>query len=80
LPLDFLLDSFDPPTFIKIDVEGAEVDVLKGASRILKEIRPVIYYEAGQETSERCVAVLRDANYDITKGVEQNWLAEPRQL
>lgn len=77
LPLDLLLDTFDPPTFIKIDVEGAEVEVLKGAFRILREIRPV-YYEAGTKTSDQCLADLASANYGVTQGSDMNWLAEPR--
>jgi hypothetical protein len=32
---------------IKIDVEGAEFNVLKGAKRILKEYRPIIIIEFG---------------------------------
>jgi hypothetical protein len=38
------LDSFangGPPTFIKIDVEGAERDVLESARRTLEQHRPI---------------------------------------
>lgn len=35
-----------PPNVVKIDVEGAEVDVLRGASRILREFRPRLFIEA----------------------------------
>jgi FkbM family methyltransferase len=34
-----------PPTVMKIDVEGAEIDVLKGCLRTLKEYRPTILVE-----------------------------------
>ena len=34
-----------PLTFLKIDVEGAELEVLKGATNILRKDRPVIYCE-----------------------------------
>ncbi len=42
-----LLDSFniDSPTFIKIDVEGAELKVLYGAIETIKKFRPVICIE-----------------------------------
>ncbi|MGN0909664.1 MAG: FkbM family methyltransferase, partial [Succinivibrio sp.] len=31
---------FEKPTFIKMDIEGAELDCLKGAERILRELKP----------------------------------------
>lgn len=76
IALDDLLDAFDPPTFVKIDVEGAEVDVLQGASRLLCEVRPVLYYEATAKTAEACAAILRANGYSNTPGAELNWLAE----
>jgi FkbM family methyltransferase len=36
-------------SFIKIDVEGAEVDVLRGASRLLRTCRPILLLEANTE-------------------------------
>ncbi len=33
--------------FIKIDVEGGELDVLKGATRILDQSRPIVAFECG---------------------------------
>ncbi|MDP4280581.1 MAG: FkbM family methyltransferase [Bacteroidota bacterium] len=41
IPLDF------PVRFIKIDVEGAEFAVLKGAIKILRRHRPVVIFECG---------------------------------
>ncbi len=37
------LEGHRPPDFIKIDVEGAELDVLKGAKKILSEVRPLLH-------------------------------------
>jgi FkbM family methyltransferase len=34
-----------PPTFVKIDVEGVEFEVLQGMSRTLAEHKPVLLYE-----------------------------------
>lgn len=42
------LDTFnlDKCTLMKIDVEGAELSVLQGATKTIKKHRPVIFYEA----------------------------------
>jgi len=45
IPLD-ALELTAPVKLIKIDVEGMEADVLRGATRILKEDGPTIYAEA----------------------------------
>jgi FkbM family methyltransferase len=34
-----------PPNFLKIDVEGAEFEVLKGAAEIIKSVRPLVLCE-----------------------------------
>jgi len=39
-------------SFLKIDVDGAELLVLRGAQRILRESRPVILFEAGGYTGD----------------------------
>lgn len=47
----FRLDDLIPPknavSFIKIDVEGAELDVLRGATELLESSRPVVAFECG---------------------------------
>lgn len=43
--LDALLERFPAPDLIKIDVEQAELSVLQGASRLLRDIRPVMLIE-----------------------------------
>jgi len=37
--------SIAPPTLVKIDVEGLELDVLMGMKNILKEYQPVVFLE-----------------------------------
>jgi FkbM family methyltransferase len=39
---DFLSDEIDPPILLKIDVQGYEMDVLKGAERILGQSELII--------------------------------------
>jgi FkbM family methyltransferase len=43
--LDDLIDSLPPPAFIKMDIEGAEVDALRGARSMLERHRPVVLVE-----------------------------------
>jgi hypothetical protein len=60
------------PDFIKIDTEGLELDVLKGALNILNERRPILFLEMHGETmSEKkrkvaeIVALLEETGYEI---------------
>jgi FkbM family methyltransferase len=52
--IDDLLQQkeIDPPTFVKIDVEGAEIDVLQGMSQTIQECQPIIIYEVDDEKKE----------------------------
>ena len=48
--VDTLDNVVDPSTtidLIKLDVEGAEMEVLKGAERILKNSKPIVLFEFG---------------------------------
>jgi FkbM family methyltransferase len=44
--LDEYLDSFRSVSFIKVDVEGTELDVLLGAQKVVAKFQPVIQLEA----------------------------------
>jgi FkbM family methyltransferase len=68
LTLDTLLEFFSWPNFVKIDVEGAESMVLKGARRLLSEIRPTIYIEVGSETKDEVTAILKNNGYLLYDG------------
>ena len=46
--LDSSLPDGYAPDFIKVDVEGAEVQVFRGALRTIREHRPTIVFEHGQ--------------------------------
>ena len=50
--LDWLLTKLPIPDVIKIDVEGAELEVLSNQSRILNQVRPVIICEVGSQSSD----------------------------
>ena len=59
------LDDLDaaPPSFVKIDVEGAELDVVAGMRRLLAEVRPVVVCEMHGLNGEFCAA-MDAAGYD----------------
>jgi FkbM family methyltransferase len=63
--LDELAENL-PPTLIKIDVEGAELDVLEGAKDTLARDRPVVVCEV-HDTAEQCAALLTAAGYVVTE-------------
>ena len=64
--LDSLLGSFRPPRLVKIDVEGAEAIVLRGAERILREVRPAVHIEVGEESADEVTAILHRHGYRLT--------------
>ncbi|HWI09374.1 MAG TPA: FkbM family methyltransferase [Solirubrobacteraceae bacterium] len=59
------LDDLDvpPPSFVKIDVEGAELDVVAGMRRLLAEVRPVVVCEMHGRNRDFCAA-MDAAGYD----------------
>lgn len=63
LDLDSLLDTFDAPNFVKIDIEGAEYIALLGAKKLINEIRPSFYIEVGQDVSTDVIKLFTQADY-----------------
>lgn len=60
------LDDLDipAPDFLKVDVEGFETGVLKGAQKKIDQKRPVIFYEAQEApTLEGCYNFLKERDY-----------------
>lgn len=65
LTLDTLLNHFPAPDLIKIDVEGAEVSILQGATQLLKNIRPKIYIEVDTQSEVGVSQILMENNYTL---------------
>ncbi len=67
----------DDISFMKIDVEGAELDVLKGATNILKKGKPVIVFEALTSNAfNRVSNFLKNKGYTVVQLNETNYLAK----
>ena len=61
------LDSLDLPAcqFLKVDVEGMEVEVLKGGEQLIATHRPIMYLENDRvERSEELLGIVGRLNYD----------------
>jgi FkbM family methyltransferase len=65
--LDLLAERFGKPKLIKVDVEGAELEVLEGGSRLLAEHHPILVVEVHDcQIQDEAVALLSGLDYDIS--------------
>lgn len=67
ISLDEFIKQGNPlPDLIKMDIEGAEFDVLSGAKEILKTKKPVIFLAThSDEVKKNCLELLKGMNYQI---------------
>lgn len=63
--LDSLVPELGEPRLVKVDVEGAEADVLEGAKRLLHEIQPTWIVELHGAAGGQAVQILLRAGYDV---------------
>ena len=90
-PLDDMLAASNPPvgacvTWVKIDVEGGEAGVLRGATRLLANHAPVLWMEvnpsslaAASASPAASGALLRGYGYRYWRGrALERWLRRPR--
>ncbi len=78
---DFVFrDGHQAPQFVKIDVEGAEEKVLRGASRLLHEIQPIILCEVrGDQIWQRTCHFMTQHGYRFQL-LEGGWEMDKNNL
>jgi FkbM family methyltransferase len=67
ISLDSFVASGKPlPDVMKIDVEGAEYEVLTGAREVISRARPIIFLAThGERIHAKCCNLLRDFGYEL---------------
>lgn len=74
--LNIAVDSNMFPVVMKIDVEGAEMDVLRGASSVLNDHRPYVQFEYGgawrdaRATRNEAFKLFDSLNYKVFQGLD----------
>lgn len=67
ITLDDAAEQFFVPDFVKMDVEGAEADILLGAQRLLATRKPNMIIEVhGQAVESECIKILVSHGYKPT--------------
>ena len=63
--LDWLAENFAPPAAIKLDIEGAELAALEGASQVLGVHRPALFVEVAERNAAAVTRLLRGHCYAL---------------
>lgn len=89
ITLDSLVQYVDPSKtniFIKIDTEGADLDVLIGGFEFIKQFKPVIFMEAhyhmhfDEQKHKTVVDTMKNLGYTVTEFKMPGYLAQPEHL
>ena len=82
--IDQLAHEFGPPTLIKTDVEGLELEILRGAATTLREHRPTLVVEAhsselaGATSARLAVLGYQSLTFPVPFGPEFHIVAKPK--
>jgi FkbM family methyltransferase len=75
--LDDLLDELDTPDFVKLDVEEAELDCLRGARELLTSVRPILVMELHRDADiDEANKLLEE--YELHRVSSRHWIALSR--
>ena len=78
--LDSILAEHDcHPSMIKMDVEGAEVEVLRGMESTIQTEKPTVVFEARDETIAECRGFFSRYGYRVERLRDGNFLAAPAE-
>ena len=64
--LDALIDQHFPPDVVKVDIEGGELIALEGASRLIREVRPVWLLELHGDATDPALSGFESAGYQVS--------------
>lgn len=80
ITLDWLSENMPAPDVVKIDVEGAELIVFEGSTKILSVYRPVIITEVFNVNSDRMKDIVNEYDYVSVNAEEfpRTWEEMPR--
>ena len=65
---DFIANGGPIPHVVKIDVEGAELEVLRGSSRLFEACRPIVLCEVIPDTAPEVTEFFSSRGYQIFDG------------
>ena len=80
LALDWMMDFAPAPSVLKIDVEGAEMEVLRGAEKLLETSRPVVLCEVIPDTAPEVTEFFHSRGYKLFDGEAPGERDQPLQL
>jgi hypothetical protein len=71
-------DGLPSPTFLKVDIEGAEAGMRRGAADALATVEVMTVAVHDQQLYEQCVSILQHAGFDVHQDVRiRHWIEEP---
>ncbi|NJK64480.1 MAG: FkbM family methyltransferase [Synechococcaceae cyanobacterium SM2_3_1] len=76
--LDSDIQAGQKVSLIKMDVEGHEVSVIKGAARIFSESKPIVLIEVWQQNFSELVQLMNEFDYDYYHLFRSDWVFYPR--